>query len=188
MHVSDQSLYNFFAYDDHCSGFHFLDRGFHEEEGSIVIAVLSFGDLLGRLCLGWVTDKGFMDVSRFMLGVMILQGINVASLPFMSTKEAIYTSLCIFGLLQGSLFIRHSVLVQKYVGNNAQSIAMGCMDFFPGLLGLGLPVYIGYFRDTLGTYNSMFYINGAVSAFVGLFWVFEPYFVRCNLSTDKLPE
>ncbi|GIX95145.1 uncharacterized protein CDAR_178921 [Caerostris darwini] len=156
-----------------------LDRGFREDEGSYVIASLSLGDLLGRLCLGWVTDKGFMDVPRFLLVGMILQGINTASIPLMPSKAAVYISLCIFGLLQGSLFVRHPVLVQKYILSNFQSLAVGCLNFFPGILGLALPIYIGYFRDTLGSYDYIFYINGVVGGLIGFMWVFEPYMLRC---------
>ncbi|KAF8782435.1 Monocarboxylate transporter 13 like protein [Argiope bruennichi] len=130
-----------------------IDRGFREDEGSYVIAALSLGDLLGRLCLGWVTDKGFMGVPRYLLVGMVLQGVNTATIPFMPNKATVYVSLCIFGMLQGSLFVRHPVLVQRYMRSDVQSLAIGCMNFFPGLLGMALPLYIGYFRDTLGTYD-----------------------------------
>ncbi|GFT92439.1 uncharacterized protein NPIL_525821 [Nephila pilipes] len=155
-----------------------IDRGFRADEGIYVIAALSLGDLMGRLCLGWVTDKGFLTVPRYMLFGMILQGVNTATIPLMSAKAAIYVSLCVFGILQGSLFVRHPILVQKYISSNAQSIAMGCINFFPGILGLGLPLYIGYFRDTLGTYNPIFYINGAIGTLVGILWSLEQYFLR----------
>ncbi|GFT92443.1 uncharacterized protein NPIL_525841 [Nephila pilipes] len=160
-----------------------IDRGFREDEGSYVIAAVSFGDLIGRLCLGWVTDRGYLNLSQYMLVGLLAQGLNTASLPLMPTKAAIYTSLSIFGMLQGSLFVRHPVLVQKYMGSNVQSIAMGCMNFFPGLLGFTFPIYIGYFRDTLGTYDPIFYINGAAAALVGLLWILESQLQRCRAET-----
>ncbi|GFS49247.1 uncharacterized protein TNCV_2410691 [Trichonephila clavipes] len=127
-----------------------IDRGFPESEGSYVIAAVSFGDLIGRLCLGWVTDRGYLSLSQYMLVGLLAQGLNTASLPLMPTKAAVYTSLSIFGMVQGSLFVRHPVLVQKYMGRNVQSIAMGCMNFFPGLLGFTFPIYIGKYRNLWG--------------------------------------
>ncbi|GFY51565.1 uncharacterized protein TNIN_146881 [Trichonephila inaurata madagascariensis] len=161
------------------------DRGFREEEGIYVIGALSLGDLIGRLCLGWVTDRGLLSIPRYMLFGMIIQGATTATLPVMSAKAAIYVCLCVFGVLQGSLFVRHPVLVQSYISNDSQSIAMGCINFFPGILGLALPLYIGYFRDTLGTYSPIFFINGAVGALVGILWSFEPYFLRCFPAPDE---
>ncbi|KAG8172018.1 hypothetical protein JTE90_016058, partial [Oedothorax gibbosus] len=37
-----------------------MDKGLREDDGKYAIAALSLGDLLGRLCFGWVTDKGYM--------------------------------------------------------------------------------------------------------------------------------
>ncbi|GFR00824.1 monocarboxylate transporter 5 [Trichonephila clavata] len=34
-----------------------MDKGFLEQDGKYAIAALSLGDLVGRLCFGWVTDK-----------------------------------------------------------------------------------------------------------------------------------
>lgn len=120
-----------------------MDKGLLEEDGKYAIAALSLGDLLGRLCFGWVTDRGYMGLPRYMMVVMVLQGSSTLALPLMYTKVTLYLMLAIFGLLQGSLFVRHNVLVSKYMENHEQSIAMGCVNFFSGLLGLGLPAYIG---------------------------------------------
>lgn len=120
-----------------------MDKGLLEEDGKYAIAALSLGDLLGRLCFGWVTDRGYMSLPRYMMVVMVFQGSSTLALPLMYTKVTLYLMLAIFGLLQGSLFVRHNVLVSKYMENHEQSIAMGCVNFFSGLLGLGLPAYIG---------------------------------------------
>ncbi|KAF8767168.1 Monocarboxylate transporter 9 like protein [Argiope bruennichi] len=153
-----------------------MDKGLVEADGKYAIAALSLGDLLGRLCLGWITDRGYMSLPRYMLVIMILQGICTASLAWMNSKATLFIMLAVFGMFQGSLFVRHNVLVSKYFERHEQSIAMGCMNFFSGLLGFALPAYIGYFRDTIGSYDYIMYINGAIGIFVGLLWALEPYF------------
>lgn len=40
------------------------DRGISEEDGVLIIGALSLGDLLGRLCFGWITDKKFTTLPR----------------------------------------------------------------------------------------------------------------------------
>ncbi|GBN37064.1 hypothetical protein AVEN_59034-1, partial [Araneus ventricosus] len=166
-----------------------MDKGLLEQDGKYAIAVLSLGDLVGRLCFGWVTDKGFLSMSKYMMIVMIAQGASTAFLPLMHTRVTLLMMFGVFGLLQGSLFVRHPVLVSKYMGKHEQSIAMGCVNFFSGILGFGLPTYIGFFRDTLGSYDYIFYINGAVAALVGLLWALEPYCLRrCTRTLDKPDE
>ncbi|GFY74712.1 monocarboxylate transporter 9 [Trichonephila inaurata madagascariensis] len=162
-----------------------MDKGLVEADGKYAIAALSLGDLLGRLCLGWITDRGYMSLAKYMLVVMVLQGISTASLAWMNTKTLLFTMLAVFGMLQGSLFVRHNVLVSKYMKSHEQSIAMGCMNFFSGLLGFALPAYIGYFRDTIGSYDYIMYINGAIGVFIGLLWALEPYFRKRSAERAK---
>lgn len=74
---------------------------------------------------------------------MVVQGACTATLSLMVSKPALLSAIAVFGLLQGSLFVRHPVLVSKYLGSQEQSVAMGCFNFFSGLLGFALPNYIG---------------------------------------------
>lgn len=74
---------------------------------------------------------------------MVIQGACTTTLSLMSSKPALLSVIVVFGLLQGSLFVRHPVLVSKYLGSHEQSVAMGCFNFFSGLLGFALPNYIG---------------------------------------------
>lgn len=42
----------------------YMDKGHPKEDGKYVIAALSLGDLLGRLCLGWVSDRGYITLPK----------------------------------------------------------------------------------------------------------------------------
>lgn len=74
---------------------------------------------------------------------MIFQGAFLASLSAMYSKVTVLSGIAACGLFQGSLFVRHPVLVNRYLEKHEQSIAMGCLNFFAGLLAFVLPVYIG---------------------------------------------
>jgi len=155
-----------------------MDQGLKQSTGKYIIAILSLGDLLGRLCLGWINDSGLLSLPRYMLMAMILLAISTATLPLMHSEVSLMPAILIFGMLQGSLFIRHQVLVSKYMESHEQAIGMGFINLLSGFIGFALPFYIGYFRDTLGSYDIMFYLNGAICAIVGLMWTFEPLLVR----------
>lgn len=41
-----------------------MDRGLQPEDGKYTIGALSLGDLMGRLCFGWITDYGYVTLPR----------------------------------------------------------------------------------------------------------------------------
>ncbi|KFM75555.1 Monocarboxylate transporter 5, partial [Stegodyphus mimosarum] len=162
-----------------------MDKGMKREEGKYVIAILCLGDLIGQLCLGWVTDNGYLSLPRYMLVVTLLLSISMSTLPLMSSVLAIVPGVLVFGMLQGSLFIRHRSLVSMYMDSQEQAIGMGFMNLFSGFLGLALPAYIGYFRDTHGSYDNMFYVNSCICAMSGLLWILEPLFIHFSPKHSK---
>ncbi|XP_035208760.1 monocarboxylate transporter 9-like [Stegodyphus dumicola] len=162
-----------------------MDKGMKREEAKYVIAILSLGDLIGRLCLGWVTESSYLSLPRYMLVVMLLLSISMSTFPLMSSALAIIPGILVFGMLQGSLFIRHQSLVTMYMENQEQSIGLGFINLFSGFLGLALPAYIGYFRDTHGSYDNMFYVNSCICAMSGLLWILEPFFIHFSPKHSK---
>ncbi|KAF8788124.1 uncharacterized protein LOC129972164 [Argiope bruennichi] len=151
-----------------------MDKGLPRDTGKYVIATLSLGDLVGRLCLGWITDSGILSLPAYMVVAMLILAVSTGTLPFMHSELSLYPAIMVFGMMQGSLFIRHQVLVSRYMDTHEQTIGMGFINFFSGILGFFIPFYLGYFRDTLGSYDKMFYLNGGICALVGLMWLFEP--------------
>lgn len=41
-----------------------MDKGLEVEDGKYIIGALSLGDLVGRLCFGWITDKEYASFSQ----------------------------------------------------------------------------------------------------------------------------
>ncbi|GFQ91180.1 uncharacterized protein TNCT_260681, partial [Trichonephila clavata] len=167
-----------------------MDLGIRRDSGKYIIAILSLGDLVGRLCLGWITDSGCLNLPAYMVIAMILLGISNATLPLMHSELSFMPAIFVFGMLQGSLFIRHQVLVSKYMDEHERTIGMGFINFLSGILGFVIPYYLGYFRDTLGSYDKMMYLNGAICAGVGILWAFEPLLRRFSLPSEyeRLPD
>ncbi|GIY39580.1 MFS domain-containing protein [Caerostris extrusa] len=162
-----------------------MDKGLSQYDGQYAVIALSTGDLLGRLALGWVTDYGFLSLPRFMLLTMVLQSISTVTLPLMNTKVLIYVALGVFGMFQGTLFVRHSVLVSKYMENHEQSVGMGCFfGFFSGMFGLGLSRR--FFKDQVGNYDFMLYISGSIGALVGLLWILNHTLYQKTLKMKKM--
>lgn len=120
-----------------------MDKGLSQSDGKYCIAVLSLGDFIGRLGLGWITDRAYLSIPKYMLFGMVLLGVSSATLPYMNSRLTILSSVMLFAILQGSLFVRHPLLVSQYVKEHEKSIGMGFINFLSGFLGFALPAFIG---------------------------------------------
>ncbi|XP_054716635.1 monocarboxylate transporter 12-like [Uloborus diversus] len=161
-----------------------MDKGMQESQGKYLITGMSFGDLVGRLCFGWITDKGLMSKPAFMTWTLMLQGVVIVLFPFSSAFYTYLTLLTLYGAISGSYVILFPVLVHKFVDEELQSVAIGCLGFVPGILSLGIPSLIGYFRDYIGSYDGLFYLTGALSISFGAMWFLEPQINKIGPSKD----
>ncbi|XP_054716373.1 monocarboxylate transporter 9-like [Uloborus diversus] len=156
------------------------DKGLPETVGKYLIHATAVGDILGRLCFGWVTDKEFITIPHYVTMTLILEGVFILFLPSTSSLAGFLIILAFYCMTAGSMLVRMPVLVLKHVKKEEQSIAMGCYGFVSGLVPFTVPSLIGYFRDNVGSYDGMYYLMGSLSIVAGLMWLFEPMLARLN--------
>lgn len=156
------------------------DKGLPETVGKYLVHAMAAGDILGRLCFGWVTDKDFISIPRYMTLTLVLEGIIIIMVPFTYSLAGYLCLLALYCMTAGSMLVRLPVLVLKHVKKEEHSIAMGCYGFVSGLVPLCVPSLIGHFRDHLGSYDGMYFLMGSLSILSGGFWLLEPYLARLN--------
>ncbi|GFT65364.1 hypothetical protein NPIL_77061 [Nephila pilipes] len=160
------------------------DKGFTETVAKYFISALALGDLVGRLGLGWVTDRNYMTVPRFMMMMQMAHGICFMLMPLIYNLYILLVVTIIFGIITGAALVMFPILIGKYLPT-VQSMAIGCMPFFTGMLTLTVPSLIGYFRDEVGSYNGMFYLTGGASVIVGFLWLLEPLLLKLRKKLRK---
>ncbi|KAF8782660.1 Monocarboxylate transporter 9 like protein [Argiope bruennichi] len=151
-----------------------IDKGIPESNGKYLINAMAIGDLAGRLCFGWVTDKKLMTIPAFMTLVLVLEGIFIALFPFAMTLTSFMVLLILYGMTAGAILVLFPVLVLQYVDYSSQSVAMACVGFLSGIVSFAIPPMIGHFRDKVGSYDGMFYLTGGISVLSGGLWLLEP--------------
>ncbi|XP_015925499.1 monocarboxylate transporter 9 [Parasteatoda tepidariorum] len=156
------------------------DKGLPDSIGKYLVHTMAVGDIIGRLCFGWVTDKNYISLPHYMILTLVLQGTFLLLLPLASSLWAYLILLAFYAMTAGSMMVRLPVIVLKNVKKEEQSVAMGCVGFASGLVPLGVPSLIGHFRDYFGSYDGMYYLLGGLSILAGGFWVLEPLLVRLN--------
>ncbi|XP_035221582.1 monocarboxylate transporter 5-like [Stegodyphus dumicola] len=160
------------------------DKGLEEDVAKYFISMLSLSDLIGRLCFGWVTDRNYLSLPKFMMLIQVLPGICFLLIPIFYSFDALMTLILIYGMAAGANLVMFPILVGKYL-TSVQSLAIGCISFLSGMLIFGTPPLIGYFRDNLGSYDGLFYVTGGISVVVGLMWLLEPLFLKINFRLRK---
>ncbi|XP_035229243.1 monocarboxylate transporter 5-like [Stegodyphus dumicola] len=160
------------------------DKGLKEDVAKYFISMLSLSDLIGRLCFGWVTDRNYLSLPKFMMLIQVLQGICFLLIPIFYSFDVLMTLIVIYGMAAGATLVMFPILVGKYL-ISVQSLAIGCISFLSGMLTFGIPPLIGYFRDNLGSYDGLFYITGGLSVVVGLMWLLEPLLLKINFRLKK---
>ncbi|XP_021002705.2 monocarboxylate transporter 12 [Parasteatoda tepidariorum] len=155
-----------------------IDKGIPEKQGKYLINGLAIGELVGRLGFGWVTDRGIMTIPAFMTLTLVLQGVFTIFFPLTTSLYTFMAVLMMFGMASGSMLVLFPVLVLKYVDINSQAVAMACDGFIAGLLSFCFPLLIGHFRDTVGSYDGMFFLNGGIAILTGGLWLLEPFLVK----------
>lgn len=130
-----------------------MDKGFEENDAKYFISMLSIGDLLGRLCFGWVTDKKYMTLPKFMMLLQVVQGICFLLLPLFQEFDIMIAIITIYGLAAGANLVIYPLLVSKYLVS-VQSLAIGSIAVFTGVTSFAVPPLIGeYFCITFPYFN-----------------------------------
>ncbi|CAL1273234.1 unnamed protein product [Larinioides sclopetarius] len=155
-----------------------VDQGVSQDDGKFLIIGFSVADLVGRLSFGQIIDRKLVKIKNYSGMTMLLMGTLVASLPFNKSFNFMLVVMCLYGLVQGGTAIMFPILVGNYMDKSEESVAMGCLNFYGGLLMLCMAPMIGYFRDKTGSYNGVFHILGGLVALVGLIWQLEPVILK----------
>lgn len=120
------------------------DKGLQEQSGKYFISMASVGDFIGRLGFGWVTDRNFMSTARFMMLLHVVQGLSFMLMPYFYTLDSIMILVVISNIAGGANVVMYPILVTKYLPS-VQSLSIGCISFFGGIVQFGVPFMIGNF-------------------------------------------
>lgn len=155
-----------------------MDRSISQNKAVFIISIYSVSDLVGRLFSGWVIDFKIIKRKTIIIISFITSGILLISLPFGNNYAVILSLIVILGLLCGSIMVNFTVLIREYLGMEKVTTALGLSNFLYGILGLFRPMIIGHYRDTLGSYDYLFYTLGSMHIVGGLTWFIEPLVMR----------
>ncbi|CAN7938893.1 unnamed protein product [Ixodes hexagonus] len=159
-----------------------IDKGIPMSKAVTMTSLSSVPDLVGRLVLPAITDRGIVKRRTFMMTLLALVGILYIVLPYQRGYATIFVLTSAVALLLGCGVVLFPVLLVEYVGLDRMAMATGMLTALSAVFSFGKPSIIGYFRDTLGSYHFLFVACGCVAISASLTWV---VIAAVSRNTDK---
>ncbi|XP_029823781.2 uncharacterized protein LOC8037402 [Ixodes scapularis] len=148
-----------------------MDRGISKWDSVFLLFFYAMADLLARLGSGWITDKGLLKRSIMMALSFLLWSTSLFLMPLCYSFYLQAVLSLVAGWCNGATFIITPVLFMELVGVGKFSVCFGTACLLVGVPLMTLPALIGYFRDTLGNYQGLFFLIGGLTGLTASLWL-----------------
>ncbi|XP_077511237.1 monocarboxylate transporter 9-like [Amblyomma americanum] len=148
-----------------------IDRSTSITDAVSLVPLFSITDTLGPLGLPVLADRGYLKRSALMMFNYLAMGICLFSLPFTGSYGTMLAVCMLVALFLGCGLPMYPALMAEYIGLERLPIAYGFVGTTAGPLFLLNPFFIGYFRDNVGSYDSMYKTLAAALMLFGATWM-----------------
>ncbi|KAK2583113.1 hypothetical protein KPH14_009139 [Odynerus spinipes] len=150
------------------------ERGINKGLASYLLAIIGIANTLGRIILGYVSDKPW--INRLLVYNICLTVCGLATMfSTFCTNFVAFTFYCIvYGFTAGAYVGLTSVILVDLLGLDRLTNAFGLLLLFQGFASLLGPPIAGWLYDGLASYDPGFYTAGSMIAISGLMLFFIP--------------
>ncbi|KAH7955633.1 hypothetical protein HPB52_001964 [Rhipicephalus sanguineus] len=149
-----------------------IDRGISVSHAVTVLSTSSVADLVGRLTLPALADRGYFTRQALMTISFAWMGSLYLMLPLAESYAVVFAMATAIAFCIGTTVVLFSVLCAEYVGIERVSMAYGMVSASAGMTSLAKPLVIGYFRDKVGSYDNLFRLCGSTVTLGAIIWIF----------------
>lgn len=145
-----------------------------EDYASYLLSVIGIANTIGRVILGYLSDRSCINRLWLYNGSLTLCGLATAFSSFCVNYELMVLYAAVFGATAGAYVSLTSVILVDLLGLDKLTNAFGLLLLFEGIACLIGPPITGWLHDYTGSYDPGFYVSGAMIAFSGLMLFFIP--------------
>lgn len=160
-----------------------VDKGVERHWAVPLLSYLSVTDAVGRIGLPLLADKKVMRRSTLVLCNAACTAISVLLLPYTHSYGPLVTVTLFVACFNGCGMTMHGVLMADYIGMDHLPVSYGVAGILVVPVLLIKSLLIGYFRDTLGSYDNLYRMLGGMQAVVCVLWMFVIYQERRQSSS-----
>ncbi|KAK7078555.1 hypothetical protein SK128_024200 [Halocaridina rubra] len=150
------------------------------DDSANLISVIGILNCLGMIIMGYVGDRSWSSPMWIYNISMVLCGLSVIVMPFMTNYYLIATAAAVFGLFISANYALTSVILVELVSLEAFSKAYGLLLLIQGVANLVGPPLVGFIADETGDYIMPFVVSGIFIVVCGLILNLIPVIHRCQ--------
>ncbi|KAH9512341.1 hypothetical protein Btru_039226 [Bulinus truncatus] len=159
-----------------------ISKGLSKPEAALVLTVSGATDTFGRVAIGLVMNIPAFKSLRPYVFNMILFFIAATScvIPMLDSFYTYCVVSGIYGLATGAFISQKLVVLVDILGREVLGSALGISKLFQGVGSLTGPPFAGALRDSLGSFDSAFYLGGACMFASGLLLFLSNFYSGCS--------
>ncbi|XP_054281958.1 monocarboxylate transporter 12 isoform X2 [Macrosteles quadrilineatus] len=144
------------------------EQGVGKDEQSYLLAVIGIANTAGRIVLGYLSDKTWVNRLWVYNWCLTICGISTILSAFCYDFITFCLYASVFGFTIGAYVGLTSVILVDLLGLNKLTNAFGILLLFQGIASFLGPPIAGWLYDALQSYNPGFYVAGGTLAVSGM--------------------
>ncbi|XP_048747275.2 monocarboxylate transporter 12-B-like isoform X2 [Ostrea edulis] len=137
-----------------------MEQGTEATEAALLITTSSLSDLIGRLMIGYISDKRLVKRSYLIALGMAINGITLCLSPLYKSYWSMVLFSVFYGFFSNFISALYTSTLLDILGLEYYRSALSVMFTGYGIVSGGTAPFIGDLRDKTGTYVSCFYLFG----------------------------
>ncbi|XP_044266124.1 monocarboxylate transporter 5 [Tribolium madens] len=149
------------------------------KEASMLLSIIGFANTIGRIVLGYFSDKAWVNRLMVYNWCLTLCGIATTFSAFCPSFYTLAIFASAFGFTIGAYVGLTSVILVDLLGLERLTNAFGLLLLFQGIASLIGPPMAGALYDATLSYDPGFYLSGITISLSGVILFFIPPIQRC---------
>ncbi|XP_076162612.1 monocarboxylate transporter 5-like isoform X2 [Ptiloglossa arizonensis] len=150
------------------------EQGINKNDASYLLIVIGIANTLGRIVLGYISDKPWVNRLLIYNLCLTICGISTILSTVCRSFETFILYSSIFGFTSGAYVGLTSVILVDLLDLTRLTNAFGLLLLFQGFASLLGPPIAGWLYDALESYNPGFFTAGGMITVSGLILFFIP--------------
>ncbi|GFQ71328.1 uncharacterized protein TNCT_142201 [Trichonephila clavata] len=139
------------------------DKGVPESDGVDILICMSFTDMIGRFCLGYITDGGYMTKINFQ--ILCIGGFVIFHILFIFAEGFIMVMISVgfVGFFAAGHIMINIGIINQCIEKEFLTMASASRFFAFAFMSFVQAPMIGFFRENLKSYNGLFILMSGIS-------------------------
>ncbi|EEC19940.1 monocarboxylate transporter, putative, partial [Ixodes scapularis] len=145
-----------------------MARGMSLDAASSIIVYTSLTDFLGAMGLPLLADRKFLRRSTLVMFCYAMLGLSAILYPIVTPVPLFVLVSLVLAMVEATLMTMSTVIAADYLGVEKVPIFIAATGLAVIPFYFWNPRIVGFFRDTLGSYDNLYRVIGGINFFMAL--------------------